>query len=299
MTAILVLSVLGGWFFWINRQQPVETEEEGIAWYQNDSLLWAQLAESIEDAKQLDSTKISNQLMPIKKDYPGQEWANFDGKDMVLMVTLVDSSRLARFFGRDDVYQIDRELGTWASLPLDWKNRAAEYEGLDSVAAHMRMVQMYGLSPDCDYNIMVQFYADPAGIFRPSHDPDITTTSTSLEFPTWCLDVKPLGIDRRGDPPCSCKSRLNGLSHLVQSNDEDDLLRSPCDGGHPISVPVDVHDNTILGDGIGTGQINVCRESPEIHGLRFLWILCQVTVEHFQCATLPEDIRNAKVSDSH
>lgn len=186
MTAILVLLVvLGGWFLWSNRQQPVETEEEGIAWYQNDSLLWAQLGEAIEDAKQLDSTKISNQLMPIKKDYPGQEWANFDGKDMVLLVTLVDSSRLARFFGRDDVYQIDRELGTWASLPLDWKNRAAEYEGLDSIGAHMRMVQMYGLSPDCDYNIMVQFYADPAGIFRPSHDPDITTTSTSLEFPAY------------------------------------------------------------------------------------------------------------------
>ena len=29
------------------------------------------------------------------------------------------------------------------------------------------MTQMYGLSPDCDYNIMVQFYADPTYMFRP------------------------------------------------------------------------------------------------------------------------------------
>ena len=181
ITAILVLPLVLGGCFLGNKQQTVET----TAWYENDSLLWAQLADAVENAKQLDSTKISNQLMPIRKDIPGQEWATIDGKDMVLLMTLVDSSRLARFFGGEGAYQIDRELGTWASIPLDWKNRAKEYEGLDSVAAHMRMVQMYGLSPDCDYNIMVEFYADPAGIFRPSPNPDITTTSTSLEFPAY------------------------------------------------------------------------------------------------------------------
>ena len=103
MTAILVLLVvLGGWFLLGNRQQPVETEEEGIAWYQNDSLLWAQLGEAIEDAKQLDSTKISNQLMPIKKDYPGQEWANFDGKDMVLLVKATVKMTVIRATGEAD-----------------------------------------------------------------------------------------------------------------------------------------------------------------------------------------------------
>ena len=118
---------------------------------------------------------------------------NIDGKDMVLLMTLVDSSRLARFFGGEGTYKIDRELGTWASIPLDWKNRAKAYEGLDSVAAHMRMVQMYGLGPDCDYNIMVLFYADPAGIFRPAHDPDITTTSVGLEFPAYANEKYTVG----------------------------------------------------------------------------------------------------------
>ena len=121
--------------------------------------------------------------MPIRKDYPGEEWANFDGTDMVLVVTLVDSSRLQRFFGRDDVYRIDREMGTWVSLPSDWANRSAAFEGLDSVGAHMRLLQMYGLDPTCDYDIMVSFYADPATMFRPAHDPDITTTTVGLEFP--------------------------------------------------------------------------------------------------------------------
>ena len=126
--------------------------------------------------------------MPIRKDYPGEEWATFDGHDMVLVVTLVDSSRLQRFFGQDGVYRIDREMGTWVSLPADWAKRAAAFEGMDSVAAHMRLIQMYGLDPTCDYDIMVSFYADPATMFRPAHDPDITTTTVGLEFPTYAND---------------------------------------------------------------------------------------------------------------
>lgn len=170
-------------------KQTAANETENVAdttaWYENDSLLQADLAAAIEDAKQLDSSKISNDLMPIKKGTPGEEWATIDGKDMVLVVTLVDSSRLARFFGQEGVYRIDRELGSWVSLPGDWQRKKDAFVGLDSVAAHMRMIQMYGLSPDCDYNIMVQFYADPAYIFRPAHTPEINTTAAGLEFPAY------------------------------------------------------------------------------------------------------------------
>ena len=170
------------------RQNATSTsphEADTVAWYENDSALAADLAAAIDDAKALDSSKISTDLMPIRKGYPGQEWANFDGHDMVLVVTLVDSSRLHKFFGKDGVYRIDREMGTWVSLPADWAKRAAAFEGLDSVAAHMRLIQMYGLDATCDYDIMVSFYADPATMFRPAHDPDITTTTVGLEFPAY------------------------------------------------------------------------------------------------------------------
>ena len=173
-------------------QAAAETTADDV-WYQDDSALQASLLAAIEDAKQLDSTKISHQLMPIKKGTVGEEWANIDGHDMVLVMTLVDSSRLQRFFGRDDLYRIDREMGTWVSLPQDWINRSAAFEGLDSVASHMRMLQMYGLAPDCDYNIMVFFYADPAYMFRPAHDPDITTTSAGLEFPKYADEKYKVG----------------------------------------------------------------------------------------------------------
>ena len=169
------------------------TADNAVAWYENLDSLQADLTAAIADAQKLDSSKIANDLMPVKKGYPGEEWATFDGRDMVLLVTLADSSRMKRFFGRDDVYQIDREMGTWVTIPADWKRKKEAFEGLDSVAAHMRLIQMYGLSPDCDYNIMVQFYADPATMFRPAHDPDITTTSAGLEFPAYANENYKVG----------------------------------------------------------------------------------------------------------
>ena len=93
--------------------------------------------------------------------------------------------RLQKFFGQEGVYKIDREMGTWVTIPGEWLTKKEAFEGLDSVAAHMRMLQMYGLSPDCTYNIMVQFYADVKGIFRPASDPSIDTTSAGIEFPEW------------------------------------------------------------------------------------------------------------------
>lgn len=181
----LSLAVLSTVMMGCRQSSPVQVAIDSVAWYENDSALQADLAAAIADAKVLDSTKVSHDLMPIRKDYPGQEWINVDGYDLVLVVTLVDSSRLQRFFSGDGLYRINREMGTWVSLPADWVKRSAAFEGMDSVAAHMRLIQMYGLSPDCDYDIMVQFYADPAGIFRPAHDPDITTTTVGLEFPEY------------------------------------------------------------------------------------------------------------------
>ena len=87
-----------------------------VAWYENDSALQADLMAAIEDAKVIDSTEIVNNLTAVRKDYPGEEWANFDGKDMVLVVTLVDSSRLQRFFSGEGVYDI--EVGYDGGLAL-------------------------------------------------------------------------------------------------------------------------------------------------------------------------------------
>ena len=143
------------------------------------------LADAVKDARKVEASEVSNNLMPICKDYPGQEWAEVDGHDMVLVMTLVDSSRKNKFFSGKGTYKIDRISGTWVTLPADWKGRSTHYEGLDSVAARVRMMQMLGLDSECNYDTIVCFYADPCGMFRPAHDPAITTTTVGLEFPAY------------------------------------------------------------------------------------------------------------------
>lgn len=187
LAAILIV----GWGVMQCQQQ--KEEPTSLAWYEDEESLMADLTAAIEDAQKLDSTKISHKLMPIRKDIAGEEWINEDGHDMVLVLTLVDSSRMERFFSGEGAYRIDRETGTWVSIPADWKSHKADFEGLDSVATHMRMLQLYGLSPDCDYDIFVLFYADPKGMFRPAHDPDITTTSVGLEFPDYADEQYTVG----------------------------------------------------------------------------------------------------------
>ena len=164
-----------------------------VPWYADMAALESQLAKAIDDARDPNPTHISHTLMPVRQDYPGQEWTVVDDRPMVLVTTLVDSSRLKRFFSGDGAYRINREMGTWVTLPADWQRKHAIFQGLDSIAAHMRMVQLYGLSPDCDYTLMVSFYADPEGMFRPAADPDITTTTVGFDFPAYADDNLTIG----------------------------------------------------------------------------------------------------------
>jgi hypothetical protein len=182
MVAAITMTACVGKF---TRTETITEEADTLPWYENMEALNADLKAAIDDARELDSTKVGVNLMPIKKGTPNEEWETINGKNMVLLVTLVDSSRLQKFFGQEGVYKIDREMGTWVTIPGEWLTKKEAFEGLDSAAAHMRMLQMYGLSPDCTYNIMVQFYADVKGIFRPASDPSIDTTSAGIEFPEW------------------------------------------------------------------------------------------------------------------
>jgi len=176
-----------------NTNAGADGDSTATPWYEDMEALEADLKAAIDDVRELDTTLISHSLMPIKKGTPNEEWATIDGKDMVLLVTLVDTSRLHKFFGQEGTYKIDREMGTWVTIPGEWLTKKDAFEGLDSVAAHMRMIQMYGLSPDCTYNIMVQFYADVNGIFRPAADPSIDTNTAGLDHPAWADDNYKVG----------------------------------------------------------------------------------------------------------
>ena len=113
------------------------------------------------------------------------------------------------------------------------------------------------------------------------------------------LDVESGSIDGRCGTSCPRQSCLDGLSHFVQAYNEDDLLGPPGNGGYAITVSVDVYDDTILGDSIGAGQVDVGGKCLEIHGLLLLRRLYQVAVKHFQCSAASEVVGDAHIADGH
>ena len=100
-----------------------------------------------------------------------------------------------------------------------------------------------------------------------------------------CLDVKSLGVDGGCYVPCSFEGGFYGGSNLVDTNDEDDLLWSPCDGCHPVAIAVDVYDDTILGDSIGTRQKDISAEGLQVYLLLLLWCGDAVSVEDIEGAS--------------
>ena len=117
MVAAITMTACVGKF---TRTETITEEADTLPWYENMEALNADLKAAIDDARELDSTKVGVNLMPIKKGTPNEEWETINGKNMVLLVTLVDSSRLQKFFGQEGMYKIDREMGTWVTIPGEW-----------------------------------------------------------------------------------------------------------------------------------------------------------------------------------
>lgn len=152
----------------------------------NDYLL------ALADARQPNPSKVSHTLMPITEDNPLLEWTTVGDRKMVLVCKMIDQQTVP-LFARPDTFRISTRSGYWVSLPADWQQRADQFEGLDSVAARRRMVEMLGLWPECDYDMVATFYVDVTRLFRPAFDPSITTTTSPAEFPAWVDDQYTVG----------------------------------------------------------------------------------------------------------
>lgn len=136
--------------------------------------------------------RVSTTLMPIREDNAALEWTNVDTTRMVLVCKFIDTKSIP-IWNRADTFRISTRNGYWVSLPADWERRIDRFEGLDSVAARSRMVEILGLWPECDYDMVVEFYADVNRMFRPAYDPRIYTTTSGTEFPEWVTDDYTVG----------------------------------------------------------------------------------------------------------
>ena len=139
-----------------------------------------------------DASKVSTTLMPISESNAELEWKTVGDKKLVLVCIMLPESSY-KFWQATDTFRLTKPTGIWVSIPQEWKHQAYKFARLDSVASRYRMIQALGLWPECDYNAVVEFYVDPAMLFRPSYNPSITTTSSGVDFPSWADESYTVG----------------------------------------------------------------------------------------------------------
>ena len=113
------------------------------------------------------------------------------------------------------------------------------------------------------------------------------------------LDIESGGIGGRSGAACSCQSILNRLRNLVEADDKNHLLGTPGDGSHTVAVAVNVHNDAILRNGIGAGQVDISRKRLQVHILLLLGSLDQVAVQNIQRTAFFKKIGDAKVAHRH
>lgn len=111
----------------------------------------------------------------------------------------------------------------------------------------------------------------PSGRMAHALDGDIITDAVGRFAVMACtvlgarrVEVEPCHVRWSRDTPRPLYGRIDIPAYLVQSDDEDDVLRSPGDSCHAVAVAVDVDDHAVLGDRVHACEIVVTVERLQI-----------------------------------
>ena len=137
---------------------------------------------AVIDAVIPDKSKIYSGLMQIKAPASNseQEWITVDGKNMVLVTSLINDEYL-KYWMKDEPFEI--QVDSWVSIPSEWNLFKKEFIQHNDTQNMIRMQQLVGLPYDKHYSVMIEFYADAEKIFRPSKDPEASDNVAELEYP--------------------------------------------------------------------------------------------------------------------
>lgn len=220
-----------------------------LPWYEDTAALTANYTTAMATAQNMGVADVSTTLMPISDDNGQLEWALIGGRKMVLVCAALNHENL-KYWTSDSISKITKESGIWVTIPAEWHRQQQEFASLDSVAARYRLVQILGLWPACNYDTVVEFYADPSGIFHPARDPSISTTTCGVDFPAWADENYTVGdtnfrqwfalqeiLAYENQPPCPWTrlgytydwhygSARQGLSEYVVSNNTPIKIKS-------------------------------------------------------------------------
>ncbi|MFZ5585199.1 MAG: hypothetical protein ACOZHQ_04645 [Thermodesulfobacteriota bacterium] len=160
------LATLGAWFLCLLLAATA------LAANYDDPAYQAALA----DAKHPTVGEISKNLTPIVAWNSNLLWEGAAGASRVKMVALT-RNYYDNSVGRDYTLSFG-EL--WVTVAPELR----QFFAADLAGPSMRRLeQLLGLPPDGGYTRIVEFWVDPANLFRPSPDPEITDMEAELTFP--------------------------------------------------------------------------------------------------------------------
>lgn len=132
---------------------------------------------AVTDAKYPTASEISHDLTPIVAWNPNLIWEGVPGASRVKMVALT-RTYYDRSVGQDYIFSFG-EL--WVTVAPELKQF---FQGDASGPSLPRLEQLLGLPPESGYSRIVEFWVDPADLFRPTPDPEIDDTEAGLASPT-------------------------------------------------------------------------------------------------------------------
>jgi hypothetical protein len=132
---------------------------------------------AIDDARIAAPEEISRDLEPIAFYNQDLVW---DG-GRVLLLTWTSWNGYSGSVGGN--MTLSREV--WVVVPHELKDFYGQNRSLQGDNLILRLEQLYGLPPDNGKQYFVEFWVDPADVFRPSPDPDTADREAELDFPAW------------------------------------------------------------------------------------------------------------------
>lgn len=156
----------------------------GLADQDDQPGLMKQYRAAVEDAKTAEPNEICRNLTAIVSYNESLVWREKNSIRQVLVVTWTWN-------------QYDQQVGQTICAPKEiWVTAVPELKNfcqalkLKEDALNLRLEQLLGLPPGKGKTTMVEIWASPADLYRPSPDPEITDQETELDFPnSWFMTV--------------------------------------------------------------------------------------------------------------
>jgi hypothetical protein len=156
----------------------------------SDSVLQEQYTDAVRDAKRAEAREIVNTLTPVVECNSSLVWENVaESPPRVLVTTWVNKWVAQAYDGREgQMVDIPADAYPFVTVVPEVKNFCAD-PALARAGLTLRLEQLLGLPPKNGKVKFVQLWVDPADLFRPCPDPEISDSRCGLDFPTGFLTV--------------------------------------------------------------------------------------------------------------